>query len=648
MIGMTPDDVYRLVGVSDPRISPDGKRVAYVVSRVDRDANEYKANIWIASLDGSETTRQLTFGERRDVEPRWSPDGTRLSFTSNRGGGAMQLYVMRLSGGGDAHKLTDQKEDVKQTAWSPDGSRIAFVARVRADYYDIEDERKRPPRRITRLFYKLDNEGWTVDRPNHLFVVSSDGSAAPTQLTSGDYENEKPTWSPDGSRLAFVSSRHPDWDIEPSSDIYVVRASGGEPVRLTAADGFCESPSWSPAGSTIALRYAAGVFDSPKHTQLAIIPAEGGKPSVLTTSLDRNCGPYPELREPIWFGSSLVFAVEDHGNTHVYRVAVNGQPPEAVVRGELAVTGYDAIGDAIVYTASTPTSLSELYAGGRRLTDVGESFCAERELCGAERFTAVSPDGSEVDAWMIRPVGFEAGKRYPLLLNIHGGPFTQYGNKFFDEFQVYAGAGYAVVFSNPRGSSGYTEAWGRAIRGPVEGGPGWGSVDYADLMAVVDESIKRFDFVDPQRLGVMGGSYGGYMTSWIVGHTDRFKVAISERAVNDVISESAASDIGIWFKAITGAHYWEQPEAMWRVSPATYAKNVTTPLLIIHSENDLRCPVSQGEDLFIRLRILKRRVEFVRFPAESHELSRSGSPFHRVKRFEIILDWLGQHLIGKT
>lgn len=645
MIGMTPEDVYKLVGVSDPRISPDGKRVAYVVSRVDRDANEYKANIWVASLDGSEPARQLTFGERRDVEPRWSPDGTRLSFTSNRAGGAMQLYVMRLSGGGDAHKLTDQKEDVKQTVWSPDGSRIAFVARVPADYYDIEDERKRPPRRITRLFYKLDNEGWTFDRPNHLFVVPADGSAAPTQLTSGDYENEKPSWSPDGSRLAFFSARHPDWDIEPIADIYVVPANGGEPVRLTAADGSCEAPSWSPDGSTIAFRYAAGVFDAPRHAQLAIIPAQGGTASLLTTSLDRNCGPYPELREPIWFESCLVFAIEDHGNTHLYRASFNGLAPEAIVGGELTVTGYDALGAVLVYTASTPTSLSELYAGGRRLTHVGESFCAERELCGAERFTAVSPDGSEIDAWMIRPVGFEAGKRYPLLLNVHGGPFTQYGNKFFDEFQVYAGAGYAVVLSNPRGSSGYTEAWGRAIRGPVEGGPGWGSVDYADVMAVVDESIKRFDFVDPQRLGVMGGSYGGYMTSWIVGHTDRFKVAISERAVNDIISEGAACDGSVWWKATTGAHYWEQPESMWRVSPATYAKNITTPLLIIHSENDLRCPISQGEDLFARLRILKRHVEFVRFPAGSHELSRSGSPFHRVKRFEIILDWLGQHLL---
>jgi len=209
---------------------------------------------------------------------------------------------------------------------------------------------------------------------------------------------------------------------------------------------------------------------------------------------------------------------------------------------------------------------------------------------------------------------------------------------------VYAAAGYAVVFSNPRGSSGYTEAWGRAIRGPVEGGPGWGSVDYEDVMAVVDEAIKSFDFVDATRLGVMGGSYGGYMTSWIVGHTNRFQAAISERAVNDILSEGGASDISIRWKAVTGVHYWEHHEAMRQVSPATHAKNITTPLLILHSENDLRCPVSQGEDLFTRFRSLKRDVELVVFPDESHELQRSGSPFHRVKRFEIILEWLGRSL----
>ncbi|MDP8955809.1 MAG: prolyl oligopeptidase family serine peptidase, partial [Actinomycetota bacterium] len=238
--------------------------------------------------------------------------------------------------------------------------------------------------------------------------------------------------------------------------------------------------------------------------------------------------------------------------------------------------------------------------------------------------------------------------KYPMLLNVHGGPFTQYGNKFFDEFQVYAGGGYVVVYSNPRGSSGYSEDWGRAIRGPKEGlGPGWGTVDYEDCMAVVDEAVKRFEFIDPDRLGVMGGSYGGYMTSWIIGHTDRFQAAISERSVNQFVSEWGSSDYGWDFKGYLGSFLWEDFDAYVKMSPATYATQITTPLLILHSENDLRCPIEQAEHLFVTLRLLKRDVEMVRFPAEGHELTRSGNPTHRVQRFEIILDWLRERLGGE-
>jgi dipeptidyl aminopeptidase/acylaminoacyl peptidase len=261
-----------------------------------------------------------------------------------------------------------------------------------------------------------------------------------------------------------------------------------------------------------------------------------------------------------------------------------------------------------------------------------------------ERFTAVSADGSEVDAWIVRPAGLEPGRRYPVLLSIHGGPFTQYGNLFFDEFQVESAAGYVVLYSNPRGSSGYSEEWGRAIRGPIVDGPGWGTVDYEDLMAVVDTALERFDFCDPDRLGVLGGSYGGYMTSWIIGHNDRFQAACSERAVNDFTVESGAADIGFFFKAYVGAHWFEAPDVYREKSPATYAESMTTPLLIVHSEDDLRCPIANAEELFAILRLLGRDVELVRFPCASHELSRSGAPAQRVVRFETILGWFAQHL----
>jgi dipeptidyl aminopeptidase/acylaminoacyl peptidase len=648
MPGMVPHDVFDLAWVGDPRLSPDGGTVAFVSVRIDKDANEYRSNIWVVPVDGSAPPRQLTFGSRRDGDPRWSPDGTQLSFTSNRVGDTMQLYVMSVTGGGEARKITDLKEDAKQTAWSPDGTRIAFASRVPDPAYDEKDDKKRKPRRITRAIFKLDNEGWTADRPHHLFVAPADGSGEPVQITDGEAEDVKPTWSPDGKSIAFVSARHEDWDIEPASDIYVVDAGGGEVSKLTKTDGGSDSPSWSPDGSMIAHAYWPGIWDDPRHAQIAVVPAGGGERKVLTAALDRNCNPYPELREPIWEGGSLLFGIEDQGNSHLYRVAADGSgDPQLVLGGDGTLSGYDAVAGTIVHTATTPTALSELFAGDRRLTDVGKPFAEARELVAPERFTAISSDGTEVEAWVMRPAGFEDGQKYPTLLNIHGGPFTQYGNKFFDEFQIYTGARYAVVYSNPRGSSGYSEAWGRAIRGPVVDGPGWGTVDYEDVMAVMDEAIKRFDFVDPDRLGVMGGSYGGYMTSWIVGHTDRFQCAISERSVNDVRSEGGASDIGMWWKAVTGCHYWEEPEAMMKISPATYAKDITTPLLILHSDKDLRCPVGQAEDLFVRLRSMKKEVEFVRFPEEGHELSRSGSPAHRVMRFEVILDWLGRYLQPK-
>ncbi len=657
MTGMVPQDVYELTGVADPRLSADGTKVAYVVGRVDKDANEYRSAVWVAAADGSEPPRRFTSGDKADGDPRWSPDATQLAFTSNRADKASQLYVMPVAGG-EPRKLTSLKEDVTQLAWSPDGATIAFVARVRDAAYEEEDDKKRRPRRFTRLQYKLDSVGWTGDRRQHLFTVPADGSAEPTQLTDGDYEDHSPAWSPDGRTLAFVSARHEDWDLEMVTDVYLVDAAGGEPRRLTQGGGSIGSVAWLPDGRLAAERYP-GVYDDPRHTRIATVDAGSGEVTLLTASLDRNCSTYPGMREPLWNDGELVFVVEDHGRVHIYAVAADGSgEPRILVGGEREVTGLDVAGGRLVFTASDPTRLSELFdagpaagtgspaTAGTRLTAVGESFAEGRELVRPERFTAISADGSGVDAWIMRPAGYEEGKKYPTLLNIHGGPYGQYGETFFDEFQVYCGAGYAVVFANPRGSSGSTEEWARAIRGPGEDGDGWGSVDYEDCMAVADEAVRRFDFVDAGRLGVIGGSYGGYMTSWIVGHTDRFKAAVSERAVNNFDSQWGSSDFGWDFKGYTGKFLFEDVDLYLRMSPASYAQDIHTPLLILHSEDDLRCPIEQAEHLFVTLRLLKRPVELVRFPAESHELTRSGSPLHRVLRFELVVEWFDRYLKG--
>jgi dipeptidyl aminopeptidase/acylaminoacyl peptidase len=648
---MKPEDVYALTSVGDPRLSPDGRRVAYVVSRTDEEANTYRTAIWIATLDGSEEPRQFTSGERNDGSPRWSPDGRWLAFVSNREGDEKkakgQLYVLAADGG-EPRKLTDGKESVESIAWSPDSRRLAFARRVPDEAYEEEDDRKRAPRRFTRVFFKLDSVGWIGDRRKHLFVVGLDGGDE-RQLTDGDCENDTPTWTPDGKRIVFWSMRGERWDVEFVEALYEldVDSESSEPKQLSQPDESAGSPSISPDGSLIAYYHSPEDGTFPHNSHVAVMKADGSDRRILTASLDRQCAPFPLGREPVWDGDRIAFGVEDGGNVHLYTVAADASgEPELLVGGEQSTGLYDLVNGVLVYTASTYDCPHELFDGdGKRLTSVCDDFVSGRDLADVERFTARSADGTEVDAWLVRPPDFDEGRRYPVLLTIHGGPFSQYGTGFFDEVQVYAGAGYCVLFSNPRGGSGHSEEWGRAIRGTGNGdGPGWGTVDYEDVLGVVDTALEQYPFLDAERLGVLGGSYGGFLTSWIVGHTKRFKAALSERSVNHLVSAFGSSDLFWIFERQFGGPMWENVDEWLRMSPATYARDIETPLLIVHSETDLRCNIEQGEHLFTLLRLLGKDVEMLRFPAESHELSRSGSPIHRVQRFEAILEWFGRYL----
>ncbi len=657
--GMKPEDIGALVEAADPRVSPDGATVAFSVTTMDLKANDYRSRIWLVPADGSAKPIPFSAGKKRDGQPRWSPDGRLVAFTSNREEKGGELYVLAVDKGGEPAMLASSPEGIGAIAWSPDGESIAYTTRVRDERYEKDADKDRSPRRVTRLFSRLDSVGWTFDRPIHLFVVPADGSAPPRALTSGEYPAGSFSWSPDSTRIVFSSARHEIWDLDNAVDLFTVEADGDdeqEPVRLTTTGPSYFKPSWSPDGSTIAFLIETDPMISPTHSQVGVIDAGGGEPRLLSTSLDRHCAPYSATaREPVWDGGDVLFQIEDEGAIRVHRVLADGSgKPELVVGGYRMVKGFDLRGGTLAFTATDPTALSELFvadgaadASERRLTSFGRAFASRRTLVAPERFTATSADGTEVEAWIMRPAGAKPGQKYPTILNIHGGPFTQYGWTFFDEFQVQVGAGYAVVFANPRGSSGYSEAWGRAIRGPVadeEPGSGWGGVDYEDLMAVVDEAVQRFDFVDPERVGVQGGSYGGYMTSWIIGHTDRFRAAISERAVNNVLSLEYASDAASAFRTWIGQSHLDSPEEYVRQSPITHVREMTTPVLILHSENDLRCPIEQADQLFVALRLLGRDPEFVRFPGESHELSRSGAPKHRVQRMELILEWFDRKL----
>ena len=652
---MEPADIGRLTAVGDPRLSPDASAVVFTVTTVDLDANEYRTALWVAAVDGSSEPRSFTSGEHRDSTPRWSPDGASIAFVRHEQDSKEVKVCVIPASGGEARTLFTWKDEVSDLAWSPDGQRLAFTARARdEERYGQEKEKDQPPRRITKLWSRLDSVGWLVDRPTHLFVVDVDTDGGePVALTTGEYEDGGLAWSPDGSEIAFTAGRHETWDLDYAVDLFVVPAApDNEPVRLTESGPGYARPSFSPDGSLIAF-HLEDWRSPPRHGQVGVLDRASGAVRLLTTDLDLNCSPYPPARGPVWDGEDLLFALEDAGNTHVYRVAADGSgKPELVVGGDRHVGAFDVLGDTLAYTVTTPTALPELFVRvgdeERQVTHVGDAFAAEVDLVAPERFTATSTDGTEVEAWFMRPIGAEADRRYPTLLNIHGGPFTQYGNRFFDEVQLQVAAGYAVVYANPRGSSGYSEAFGREIRSPAaadDPGSGWGGGDYEDLMAVVDEAARRFDdVVDPHRVGVLGGSYGGYMTSWMIGHTDRFKAAVSERAVNNMLTLESTSDVAGSFRMELGVNHLDDPGEYLRMSPITYVREMRTPLLILHSENDLRCAIEQAEQLFVALRLLGRTPEFLRFPGESHELSRSGAPKHRVQRVEAILDFFARKL----
>jgi dipeptidyl aminopeptidase/acylaminoacyl peptidase len=645
---MVPADLTRIRFVSDAQVSPDGRTIAFVVTTLSEERDEYLSHIWLVDAAGGEP-RRFTAGPRRDTAPRWSPDGTRLAFVSEREAKKKgQLYVMPVAGG-EPTPLTDLRHGVSAPEWAPDGTRLAFVSRVGGWVEPESEEEKRksrPPRVVTTLKYRFNGEGFTYDRRPQIFIVAALGGE-PRQVTEGDYDHADPAWTPDGRALVFASARHDERDHDDASDIWLIPAEGGAPRRLTRTLGPAGHPAVSPAGDAVAYLGRASRNAFGRNIRLFTVPVAGGEPACRTEGLDRSCGPLGV--RPVWSadGRALTIAAEDQGTLGLFRVGPGDGPPRRLVSGERAVGSYSASRDGAVvaFTASEPAAPADLFVcgadggGERRLTDLNRAFTREVMLARPERFR-FERAGFTVDAWIVKPHGFEPGRRYPLLLNVHGGPHAQYGYPFFDEFQVQAGAGYGVLYANPRGSQGYGEAFTSAVVGD------WGGGDAADVQAALDEALGRFDWIDPERLGLLGGSYGGFMTSWIVGHSKRFRAACSERAVNVQTSMFGTSDIGFVFNQVElgGVLPWEDPAKYLERSPLTYAKDITTPLLILHSEDDLRCPIEQAEQLFVALKTLRREVVFVRFPDENHELTRSGKPRHRLERFRILLEWFGKYL----
>ncbi len=645
-----------VVQAAAPAVSPDGRWVAFTVSRVDFSANKYRTQVWLASVDGSSQPRPVTGGEN-DGNPTFTPDSSTLIFTSRRSAkkGDATLHALAVDRPGETRTLASMKDGLGDATVSPDGRWVAFTSRTPHDRYSAPgaedgDESWQAPRKVERFFTRLNGEGWVFDRPEHIYVVPTDGTAAPRNLTPSEFQHGQPAWAPDSASLVVSAARHDTWDLDLANDFYRVGLDGTI-TPLTAQTGVYGFPAEGPAGVALLGLDDATVY--PQNSKVGLLPAAGGNITWLSTALDRTFECTAGTRAPVWAAGGVLATAEDRGTTHLYRVHLDGSAPQRLTDGRISVKSFDAVGDTIVYVANAVDEVADVFVleagGARRLTDFAARYQAAAQPLGWEHFTVPCTDGSdEIDAWIMRPAGFDPALRYPVVLNVHGGPHTQYGEAFFDEAQMQAAAGFVVLLSNPRGGSGRHEGWGQAIMGPTHpkrAGSGWGSLDVDDVMAVLDATLERYPFCDAGRVGMQGGSYGGFMATTLAGRfSDRFQAICSERAVNNLLTEEFNSDISTMFRVEHGPNHVDDPGEYTRMSPIERVRDITCPLLIIHSEDDIRCPIIQAEELFVAMRLLGKDVSFYRFPGETHELSRSGSPVHRRQRAEIILDFFAQHL----
>jgi len=616
--------------VSDPQISPDGTRVLFTYSTVDMEGNKCDSHVWLMTL-GEKAPRQFTSSSASESTPRWSPGGRQVLFLSNRLAEGEkpdekkkkkpQVWVIPADGG-EAKQLTSVEEGAQRPSWSPDGRRILFFSKVfKGEKATDESDVKI----IRRMKYRFDGQGFFEGKWMHLFMVPTKGGRM-RQLTDGEFDVEAASWSPDGKRVAFVSYMDEDMDITRLKNIYTVPAGGGEPELLWKGEGPIGALGWSPDEKHIA--FTGRVIEDPnlvfyKKTDVWTLPLDGGKPENLTAGFDRTALGAQELP---WSPDSrhVYFKIPDQGTTQIYRASIDGGV-EPVTEGKISVGDFsiDGSGGVVAFSASDAATPSELWIrdedGIRRITEMNRGLLRKLRLSEPEEFWFTASDGARVQGWIVKPQGFEEGVKYPTLIEVHGGPRGAYCFNLSaaeHEFQVLADNGYVVVFTNPRASVGYGEEFAAVVSGH------WGERDYEDIMEAVDHVLGAYPYVDGERLGVLGGSYGGYMTNWIVGHTDRFRAAVTMRSISNWYSLMGTSDM------------------------ITYVKNIKTPLLIIHSEQDYRCPVEQDEQLFIALKKLGRTTEFVRFPDEPHGLSRAGQPRHRLERLQHIVRWFDRHLKG--
>ena len=712
---LVPEDIYRFRNQGDAQISPDGSRILFVSAQADKAEDKELTNIWMLHVEGGKAHKLTTSG--KDKFPRWSPDGKRFAFVSNRSG-KPQIWIMEADGG-EPWLISTEQSVAGVPVWSPDGQYIAFTSKdfskthpwipyLGAPDWDrkrAEDQAKealsrneRPEGKerldrgrvsdvkvITRFTYRFDGVGYLGDLRNHIFLVSVPQVQPESgrvqgdvrRLTSGDYDHGDFSFSPDGRYLAVTAMRCEDADFMEKQDLWLIEVPTGRMVQVLEGKGHLGCPRWSPDGSKIAFVGTDGSYGSSTTNSLWVLPVEGFVQQIdkrelfssptplsmcdasnLTREMDRPVGNFVScdmsyIGEDVPFAwiddNSLFLLVCDKGATGLYEAIFNQDSEK-----------YEA---TRLWSDPLKNALALRVGGGRTILQIGspsqtDSLCLlnrdekgsslstlfesnlwldEIDLGNCERFVCKGDEGWDIDGWLIYPSGYEGGKRYPTVLFIHGGPHGVYGSSFMFQCQIFASSGYAVVYANPRGSQSYGQDFAYACVGD------WGGSDFKDIMAAVDHVVDM-GIADPNRLFVTGWSYGGYMTSWTVTQTDRFRAAIAGAIISDRYSMYGTTDIPLFMEHHCASLPWDKRDNYFERSAIAYVENVKTPIMFIHGEGDLRCPISQSEEFYLSLKRLHKTAVMVRYPGEFHGFTK---PSHKFDRFERMLAWFDYYAKNK-
>jgi len=654
---ITAEDLLKLKFIRSVTVSPDESKVMFTVETVDDDKKGYSSHIYMVNIDGS-GLRQFTFGKVSDSNPAFSPDGKWILFTSKRGE-KKGLYKMSADGG-EPSLLNSDDGSFSELSIAPDGKKILAVFKNADDVPKDDKGKKEPPvyRHINRMFYKLDNAGFMPKDPGHIYTVDME-TGEKTKLTKGKNGERGPIWLGKGDKIAYISNIQHDPDMETMmDDIFVMPSRGGKAKKLATPAGPVDIISGSPDGKWIA--YVG--HDEPRDSwgaavsRLWKVPVSVGKAIDLAPKIDRmamdltisDTAESHEVARPTWSddGRWIYFMLSENGSTRLYKTKSSGGKPVCVIGGKLHIAGASISGKKklIATIISTSTAPAEIFVSSdtgrskpKRVTWLNDELIKELDIQRPEELIIRGDDNYPIHTWILKPPGFNPNRKYPSILEIHGGPRVQYGHTFFHEMQLLAAKGYVVYYSNPRGGQGY----GRKHAEYIENA--WGTYDYKDCMSVANH-MAGMKYINKNKMGVTGGSYGGYMTNWIVTHTNFFKAAVTQRSVVNMVSFYGSSDLGFDLDREIYGSPWKNLDSWWEMSPIKHVANVRTPLLIIHSEQDLRCPMEQAEQLYISLKKLKRKVEFVRFPGEPHGLSRCGRPDRRLARLGWIVKWFDRYL----